>query len=162
MAIPQGKARVSLSVEHSLRWPLLPYPEARQALWPAAAPSAPTAVTGRMPRKAARRQHYLLQRQFKGNLHSGHTEAACSGGYRNKGFWSLGWHRLESTCGAAIAPSSCNGSRAAWSDRDLGISTSCRLACSQPLDSGGCCTTALAGALFTSSEQTCAISSGGL
>lgn len=80
-----GKAQVSVSFERSLRWPLLPYPEAWQCLWPPAAPSAPTAVTGRTPRKAAQRQPCLLQRQFRGNLPSGHMEAACSGGYRNKG-----------------------------------------------------------------------------
>lgn len=42
------------------------------------------------------------------------------------------------------------------------MSTSCRSARSQPLDPGGCWTTALAGALFTPSARTCVISSGGL
>lgn len=79
-----------------------------------------------------------------------------------QGIWSLGWHSPRSACGAAIAASSCNGGGAAWSDRDLGMSTSCRSARSQPLDPGGCWTTALAGALFTPAARTCVISSGGL
>lgn len=39
---------------------------------------------------------------------------------------------------------------------------SCRSACSQPQDTGGCCTTTLACALLTPPVQTCVISPGGL
>ena len=153
MAIPQGEVRVSLSFEHSLRQLLLPYSEVWQALSSPAAPSAPMAATGRVPRKAAPRQHYLLQGWFKENVHLGHMEAVCNGRYRNKGVWSLGWHSAPTT------PSYYNGDRAAWSDRYLGTSTSCRSARSQTLDAGS---TALAGALFAPSEQTRVVRSGGL
>lgn len=140
-------------------------PAISRALAGSVAPSCPISLPGTArqdARKAARRQRYLLQRRFKENLHPGHVEAACSGGHRNEGHWSLGWHSPQSTCGAATTPSSCNGGRDGWTDRDLGTGMGCRSACSQPLDAGGCCTSARAGALFVPSVNTRVISSGGL